>query len=99
MIIRSLLVTPLTAIAARLAGQSPRVPIALRPQILAGAIAGQARSGSLVVVRAIGAKAVFEMLRAVGVARAYLDDDGLGQDLVCFPDFVEVVTLIDILLK
>jgi stage V sporulation protein SpoVS len=33
--------------------------------VLAGAIAGQARTGSVVAVRAIGAKAVFEMLRAV----------------------------------
>mmetsp|Transcript_28673 Transcript_28673/g.58606 ORF Transcript_28673/g.58606 Transcript_28673/m.58606 type:complete len:293 (-) Transcript_28673:547-1425(-) len=60
------------------------------PKVLAGAIAGQARTGAVLCVRAIGAKAVFEMLRAVGVARAYLDDDGKGQDLVCFPDFVEV---------
>jgi len=35
------------------------------PKVLAGAIAGQARTGSVVAVRAIGAKAVFEMLRAV----------------------------------
>lgn len=41
-------------------------------------------------VRAIGAKAVFEMLRAVGIARAYLDDDGNGQDLIAFPDFIKV---------
>lgn len=60
------------------------------PKVLAGAIAAQARSGVAVSVRAIGAKAVFEMIRAVGVARSYLSDDGHGQDLVCFPDFVEV---------
>lgn len=60
------------------------------PKGLAGAIAGQARTGAVLCVQAIGAKAVFEMLRAVGVARAYLDDDGKGQDLVCFPDFIEV---------
>lgn len=60
------------------------------PKVLAGAIAGQARTGAVVSVQAIGAKAVFEMLRAVGVARSYLDDDGKGQDLVCFPDFIQV---------
>ena len=59
-------------------------------QILAGAIAKQARTGSILAVRAIGAKAVFEMVRAVGIARAYLEDDGLGQDLKAFPDFVKV---------
>lgn len=58
--------------------------------MLAGAIAKQARTGSILVVRAIGAKAVFEMLRAVGIARAYLDDDGNGQDLIAFPDFIKV---------
>lgn len=30
------------------------------------------------------------MVRAVGIARAYLEDDGLGQDLKAFPDFVKV---------
>lgn len=44
----------------------------------------------ILTVRAIGAKAVFEMLRAVAIARAYLDDDGNGQDLVAFPDFIKV---------
>jgi stage V sporulation protein SpoVS len=66
------------------------VASATDPKVLAGAIAGQARAGSVLAVRAIGAKAVFEMLRAVGVARDYLRDDRHGQDLVCFPDFVEV---------
>lgn len=41
------------------------VASATDPKVLAGAIAGQARTGSVVAVRAIGAKAVFEMLRAV----------------------------------
>ena len=89
------------------------------PKALAGAIAGKVRAGAPVVTRAIGPKAVFEMLRAVGVrpplsltpgiyylacpvtstggtvlvpqvARSYLEDDGEGQDLTCFPDFEEV---------
>jgi len=60
------------------------------PKVLAGAIAAQARAGTLLTFRAIGAKAVYEMLRAVGVARDYLADDNLGVDLVAFPDFVEV---------
>jgi stage V sporulation protein SpoVS len=59
-------------------------------QSLAGAIAAHARAGNALSIRAIGANAVFEMLRSVGVARSYLSDDANGQDLVCFPDFIEV---------
>lgn len=60
------------------------------PKSLAGAIAAHARCGNTLSIRAIGANAVFEMLRSVGVARSYLSDDAQGQDLVCFPDFIEV---------
>jgi len=60
------------------------------PRVLAGAIAKNARDGQNVSIRGIGSKPVFEMLRAVGVARQYLASDGEGTDLVCFPDFTEV---------
>mmetsp|Transcript_10197 Transcript_10197/g.12374 ORF Transcript_10197/g.12374 Transcript_10197/m.12374 type:complete len:282 (+) Transcript_10197:35-880(+) len=60
------------------------------PKSVAGAIAAHARNGNAISIRAIGANAVFEMLRSVGVARSYLSDDAQGQDLVCFPAFVEV---------
>jgi stage V sporulation protein S len=60
------------------------------PKSLAGAIAAHSRGGNSLSIRAIGANAVFEMLVSVGIARSYLSDDGNGQDLICFPDFVEV---------
>ena len=41
-------------------------------------------------IHAIGSKAVFEMLRAVAIAREYLEEDGEGKDLLSFPDFIEV---------
>jgi len=45
------------------------------------------------VATGIGAKAVFHMLRAVAVAQEYLDADGAGKQIACFPDFVEVMLL------
>lgn len=52
------------------------------------------RDGGPVKVRGIGSKAIFEMVRAIAIARAYLETDRaagkLGFDIVAFPTYVPV---------
>ncbi len=54
--------------------------------MVAGAIAGQVREHHLAYVQAIGAGAVNQAVKAIIVARGFLQGDGL--DLVCVPQFV-----------
>ena len=59
-----------------------------RPNAVAGAIAGIVRGGNKPVLRAIGAPAVNQAVKAIAVARSYLE---LGRiDMVCIPFFSEV---------
>jgi len=60
------------------------------PRVLAGAIAKHVREGTTITLRGIGAKAVFEMFRAIAICRLYLDADDKGVDVLAFPEFVEV---------
>jgi len=54
----------------------------------AGSIAGEIRKCGHVEVRAIGAGAVNQAIKAVIVARRYLVSDGV--EVVCVPSFVEL---------
>ena len=60
-----------------------------RAPAVAGAIAGVIRERGKVDVRAIGANAVNQAVKAVAIARGYLMSEGI--DLVCIPSFAEEV--------
>jgi len=60
-----------------------------RSTAVAGAIAGVMREQGQVDVQAIGAGAVNQAIKAVCIARGYLELDGI--DIVCVPLFVEVI--------
>ncbi|MGD2104807.1 MAG: stage V sporulation protein S [Anaerolineae bacterium] len=59
-----------------------------RSTAVAGAIAGVMREQESVDVQAIGAGAVNQAVKAVAIARGYLELDGI--DIICIPSFVEV---------
>lgn len=56
--------------------------------LVAGAIAGMLREGHQIVLQAVGANAVNQMVKAAAIARSYLVEDGL--DLLVVPDFTKV---------
>ena len=60
-----------------------------RSTAVAGAIAGVIREREQVDVQAIGAGAVNQAVKAVIIARSYLEQDGI--DIVCVPSFVAVM--------
>jgi len=59
-----------------------------RSTAVAGAIAGVMREKGEVDVQAIGAGAVNQAIKAICIARGYLEEDGI--DIVCVSSFVEV---------
>ncbi|CAG0982141.1 Stage V sporulation protein S [Anaerolineae bacterium] len=59
-----------------------------RSTSVAGAIAGVIREHKRADVQAIGAGAVNQAIKAIAIARGYLERDGL--DIWCIPAFVEV---------
>lgn len=60
-----------------------------RSTAVAGAIAGVIRERGRVDVQAIGAGAVNQAIKAIAIARGYLELDGI--DVVCIPTFSEVM--------
>ena len=60
-----------------------------RSTAVAGAIAGVVRETGRVNVQAIGAGAVNQAVKAVIIARSYLEMDGI--DIICIPVFVDVM--------
>lgn len=60
-----------------------------RSTSVAGAIAGVIREQGQVQVQAIGAGAVNQAVKAIAIARGYLELDGLN--IVCIPSFSEVL--------
>lgn len=66
-----------------------RVAATSRSTAVAGAIAGVMRERENVDVQAIGAGAVNQAIKAVTIARGYLELDGI--DIICVPAFVEVM--------
>src|SRR5918912_666663 len=59
-----------------------------RPSAVAGAIAGVIRSHGRADVQAIGAGATNQAIKAVAIARDYLQPDGV--DIVVVPVFIDV---------
>ena len=59
-----------------------------RSTAVAGAIAGVIREHHRAEVQTIGASAVNQAVKAIAIARNYLERDGL--DIACVPTFVEV---------
>lgn len=66
-----------------------KVAATSRSTAVAGAIAGVMREKGQVNVQAIGAGAVNQAIKAVIIARGYLELDGI--DIICAPSFVEVM--------
>ena len=65
-----------------------KVSAASRTSAVAGAIAGMVREHNHAEVQAIGAGAVNQAVKAVAIARGYLQEDGLH--VVCLPEFTTV---------
>ena len=59
-----------------------------RTSAVAGAIAGVVREHQRAEVQAIGAGAVNQAVKAVAIARGYLQEDGI--DVICIPEFTSV---------
>ena len=66
-----------------------KVSSSSRSTAVAGAIAGVMRELGHVEVQAIGAGAVNQAIKAVVIARGYLDGDGI--DIYCVPEFTDVM--------
>ncbi len=58
------------------------------PNLVAGAIAGILRDGKEAELQAIGAGSVNQAVKAIAVARVFLEGDGIV--LSCVPHFAEV---------
>lgn len=65
-----------------------RVSAQSRSTAVAGAIAGVMREHGYAEIQAIGASAINQAIKAVTIARGYLEQDGM--DLVIVPSFTEV---------
>ncbi len=65
-----------------------KVSSSSRSTAVAGAIAGVIREHGRAEVQAIGASAVNQAVKAIAIARGYLEEDGL--DISCVPTFTEV---------
>jgi stage V sporulation protein S len=65
-----------------------KVSATSRSTAVAGAIAGVIRENKHADVQAIGAGAVNQAIKAIAIARGYLEQDGL--DIVCIPAFVAI---------
>jgi stage V sporulation protein S len=59
-----------------------------RPSAVAGAIAGVVRELGRAEVQAIGAGATNQAIKAVAIARGYLQETGI--DAVCLPEFINI---------
>ncbi len=59
-----------------------------RTAAVAGAIAGVMREHKHADIQAIGAGAVNQAIKALVLAKGYLDEDGIN--IRCYPEFVDV---------
>jgi stage V sporulation protein S len=59
-----------------------------RPSAVAGAIAGVIRESGLAEVQSIGAGATNQAIKAIAIARSYLNEEGI--DIICVPSFIDV---------
>ena len=60
-----------------------------RTAAVAGAIAGVMRENSRAEVQAIGAGAVNQAVKAIIIAKGYLEEEGV--EIACVPSFVDVL--------
>ena len=58
------------------------------PNMVAGAIAGITRENKEVELQAIGAGSVNQAIKAIAVARAFLEEDAIN--IACIPSFTEI---------
>lgn len=65
-----------------------KVSAGSRTSSVAGAIAGVVRDNNRAEVQAIGAGAVNQAVKAVAIARGFLQEDGLN--VICIPEFTTV---------
>ncbi|NIS82412.1 MAG: stage V sporulation protein S [Anaerolineales bacterium] len=65
-----------------------KVSSSSRTSAVAGAIAGVVREHRRAEAQAIGAGAVNQAIKAVAIARGYLQEDGI--DVICIPEFASV---------
>ncbi len=65
-----------------------KVSSSSRTSAVAGAIAGVVRENNRAEAQAIGAGAVNQAIKAVAIARTYLQEDGI--DVICIPEFTTV---------
>lgn len=65
-----------------------KVSATSRTAAVAGAIAGVMREHRYAEVQSIGAGAINQAIKAIVLARSYLENDGI--DLVCAPEFVDI---------
>lgn len=65
-----------------------KVSATSRTSAVAGAIAGVVREHQRAEVQAIGAGAVNQAIKALVLAKGYLETDGIH--IICLPEFVEV---------
>lgn len=70
-------------------GRSLKVSSQTEAKALAGAIASCTREGSRVELTAIGAGSVNQAIKAIAIARQYVEEEAI--DLCCRPEFVEIV--------
>lgn len=68
--------------------RSLRVSAASRPKAVAGAIAALIDEAGALEIQAVGAGAVNQAIKAVAIARSYLQSG--DRDLVVLPEFVAV---------
>ncbi len=59
-----------------------------RPSAVAGAIAGVIRESGIAEVQSIGAGATNQAIKAIAIARSYLNEESI--DIVCVPSFIDV---------
>lgn len=69
-------------------GEVLKVSARSRPSAVAGAIAGVVREVGKAEVQAIGAGATNQAIKAVAIARDYLQESGI--DAICVPAFIDV---------
>lgn len=60
-----------------------------KPTGVAGAISAVIRTDRQVQIQAIGAQAVNQAVKAIAIARNYLEEDGL--DISCQPSFLKLM--------
>jgi stage V sporulation protein S len=78
--------------AAELAAQGKaevlKVSTRSRPSAVAGAIAGVIRESGVAEVQSIGAGATNQAIKAIAIARSYLNEEQI--DIICVPSFIDV---------